>query len=146
MCNNICFHKRRIFVLQLSASHFSCKQTHLFQQNYSCGPEFAGLYLLTQLSSHLIAYDNAKIIFSTVNVFYHTYLKSSFSPPSTVKTSPPLNHENKSYSATSKFAFTAQGESIKQAVLFQKPIFASYLFSSGTIPIITLPSNYSINT
>lgn len=76
------------------SSHFSCEQTHLFQQNYSCGSEFAGLYLLTQLSSHLIAYDNAKIIFSMVNMFYHTYLQSSFSPP--------LNCKNKSSAKTLK--------------------------------------------
>jgi len=80
-----------------------------------------------------------------VDMFSHTFLQSSFSLLSTVKTSPLLNHENKS-STTANFAFAAQGESFKYAVLFQMPIFAPYLFSFRTIPVITLPSNNSINS
>lgn len=79
--NSIYFHKGEPLSYNSQPSHFSCEQTHSFQQDYSGGSEFAQLYLLTQLSSHLISYDNAKVIFSMVNMFYHTYLQSNFSPP-----------------------------------------------------------------
>lgn len=84
----------------------------------------------TQLSSHLIAYDNNKIICSMVNMFHHTYLHSSFLLPSTTKTSPLLNHDNQRYSTN-----LDREKSFTYTVLFQKPIsfFLSYIVSFRTM-------------